>query len=256
MPRRLLLAVCAIAVMPSLLACGGDGDDSDSGGAGSTSTANAVANPTTSPTVQRPAGKYSISIDDLGQNFRTDVPYTFAFDAVGYANDGRVRAFPSVAEATKHLNDWGYIEGYQTGYIPEDLAGPEGAVLKGGFYVTVETHLFKDPEGAMEAYEYFAKYLGSTAQTVEAPAVGNKSTAYVTTIGKIGKTQVSATFHHLLFVRGNVLTIVLTKGAQGFMKVDTVVSLARIADEKILGDRQAIEPTPTSNFQSPTAAAR
>lgn len=255
MPRRLLLAVCAFAVMPSLVACGGDGDDSDGGDPGTTATTSA-ANPTNSPTLARPAGKYSISIDDLGQNFRTDISQTFAFDASTYANEGRVRAFPSAGEATKKLNDWGYIEGYQTGYIPEDLAGPEGAVLKGGFYVTVETHLFKDAKGAMEAYEYFADYLGSTAQVVEAPAIGNRSAAYVTTIGKIGKTQVAATYHHLIFVRGNVLTIVLTKGAQGFMKVDTVVALARISDEKLLGERAATEPTPTSNSTTPTAAAR
>lgn len=255
MPRRLLLAVCAIAVMPSLVACGGDAGDSADASPGTTPST-AVAASTASPTLARPASKYSISIDDLGQNFRTDVPYTFAFDAKTYATEGRVRAFPSADEATKLLNEWGYIEGYQTGYIPEDMSGAEGAVLKGGFYVTVETHLFRDTAGATHAYDYFAKYLESTAQPVDAAAVGNKSAAYVTTIGKIGKTQVNATYHHLLFVRGNVLTIVLTKGAQGFMKVDTVVSLARIADQKLLGERSATEPTPTSNYQAPTAVSR
>jgi hypothetical protein len=55
-------------------------------------------------------------------------------------------------------------------------------------------------------------------------------------------------------MRGNVVTVVLTKGAEGLMKVDTAWQLASIADAKELGARKTIVPTPTSNF-TPAAAA-
>jgi hypothetical protein len=56
----------------------------------------------------------------------------------------------------------------------------------------------------------------------------------------------------VIFQRGNVVEIILTKGAQGFMKIDHPWELARIADEKLLGERSAIEPTPVSNFKPAT----
>ncbi len=264
MRGRLLLAVCAIAVTPVLLACGGDGGDDDTTPGGNETPG---GSPTASgggpaPTQAKPASKFSISIDDLGQNFRTDIQNTFVLDAKTYAHEAsvgttRVRLFSTESQGSKLLADWGYIDGYQTGYIPEGVSGPESALLSGGFYITVESHLFKDPEGALDAYDHFVDFLETNgAKSATAPVVGNKSSAWETTGGKIGKTEVLGTYHQLVFVRGNVMTIVLTKGAQGFAKVDTVVALGRIADEKILGQRNATEPTPTSNFQTATPATR
>ena len=265
MPRRLLLAVCALAITPVFLACG---DDDDGGGTATPSSTGAFGTQATaagggaSPTLARPASKYSISIDDLNQNFRTDISGTFVLDAKTYAQEAsigttRVRLFANEAEGNKKLADWGYIEGFQTGYIPESENGPEAAMLVGGFYITVETHLFKDAEGARAAYDYFEKYLETGgAQQVEAQPVGNKSSAWETVGGKIGRTKANAAYHQLIFVRGNVLTIVFTKGAEGFMKAETARTLALISDEKALGERTATEPTPTSNTQSPPATPR
>ena len=263
MPRRLLLAVCVLVLTPAFVACGdGDGgEDSPSPGTtNATGTLTISSGP--SPTLAKPASKYSISIDDLGQNFRTDIAGTFLLDAKTYAYESsigttRVRLFSTEAEGTKKLADWGYIEGFQTGYIPEGTSGPESALLQGGFYITVETHLFKDAEGAEAAYDYFENYLKTGgAQRADAEPVGNKSSTWVTVGGKIGKTNINAMYHQLIFVRGNVLTIVFTKGAQGFMKAETARALALISDQKALGERTATEPTPTSNTQSPSATPR
>lgn len=263
MPRRLLLAVCVLAVTPAFLACGDDdgGEGSPSPGATGASATQTSAGGA-SPVLAKPASKYSISIDDLGQNFRTDIAGTFLLDAKTYAYEAsigttRVRLFATEADGNKKLSEWGYVEGFQTGYIPEGISGPESALLQGGFYITVETHLFKDADGAEAAYDYFENYLKTGgAQRAEAEPVGNKSSTWVTVGGKIGKTPVNAMYHQLLFVRGNVLTIVFTKGAQGFMKPEIARALALISDQKALGERAATEPTPTSNTQSPSATPR
>ena len=50
--------------------------------------------------------------------------------------------------------------------------------------------------------------------------------------------------------------IVLTKGAQSFMKIDPAWQLARLADQKMLGEKASVAPTATSNYQTPTPAAK
>jgi hypothetical protein len=50
--------------------------------------------------------------------------------------------------------------------------------------------------------------------------------------------------------------VLLTRGAEPFMKIDTARNLALIIDQKALGLKEAIEPTPASNFKTPTPAPR
>lgn len=245
MPRRLVLALCACTLaLPAFAACGGDGGASDTA-AGTTAASNTPngANPGASPALDGPASKYSVAIDDLGVNWITDIPFTFVLDIENYAP---TRTFTSADEGRTLLNEWGYQSGYETGYSPE---GRDTAVLNGAFYVRVESHLFETEKGAMAAMAYFESIIKSTgASPISAAAVGNESAAYTATFGTIGKSKVNAVYHHVIFRRGNLVTVVLTKGAEGFMKVEPARELALIADAKALGQKPAIEPTPTSNY--------
>ena len=246
MPRRLVLALCACTLaLPAFAACGGNGDAAGDNASPTTAVANTPngSNSGASPTLDGPASKYSVSIEDLGVNWITDIPSTFVLNVDSYAP---TRTFDSVDEGVRLLSEWGYQSGYETGYSPE---GRDTAVLNGAFYIKVESHLFNDESGAMTAMAYFESKIKSTgASTVSAGAVGNQSAAYTATFGTIGKSRVNAVYHHVIFRRGNLVTVVLTKGAEGFMKVDAAREVALIADQKALGQKPAVEPTPTSNY--------
>ena len=250
MPRWLTLAACVLAIAALLAACGDD-DGGDSGSDPSKSPTSVTPSGTVSsasPKVSSPAGKYSVSLEDIGNAWLTDIAGTYVISAESYCR--QTCLFSSQAEGQKYLESWGYVEGYETAYIPE---GRDDTVLKGGYYIKVETHLFKDAEGAQKAFEYFRDYAASSGgASVQIEPVGNNSAAYETLVGKVSNTRVNALYDQILFVRGNVLTVVLTKGAQGFMNAKPAWDLANIADAKLLGERAAPEPTPTSNYKTPT----
>lgn len=249
MPRRLLLAVCALALTPAFFACGDD--DGGSGivtGATKPASQTPVAVSTASPKLSGPVSQYSVSIDDLGTNWITDVKGTQTIDAAAYARQAHVFATP--ADGVKMLNEWGYQGGYQTGYSPE---GRDQAVLNGAYYVWIESHLFADEAGAQKAFDYFNQVAKKDpAQPVSIQPVGNKSAAYLTVVGTITGSSVKAAFHQVITRRGNLVTIVLTKGAESFMKSDAAWEVAKMADEKALGTRQTTVPTPTSDYKTPT----
>jgi hypothetical protein len=256
MPRRLFLAVCAVALVPCLAACGDDADDGDALAAGPTGAATSsipvVAASTASPNVTGPAGRFSVSIEDIGLNWRTDIPKTFEYNSAERIDQyaARSKAFPSPSQGRRMLRDWGYAEGYETGYLPEGL---DDAVLQGSFYISIETHLFESEDGARKAYEYFTKTpLEAGALPLEIQGVGNQAAGFVTISGKIAGSSVNAVYHQVVFRRGNAVEVILTKGAQGFAKLEPAWELARIADAKLLGDRTAVQPTPTSNYKTPT----
>jgi len=249
-----MLAVCALAFVPVLSACGDDDDDADAAAIPSPTTAAqaTTGGSTASPTLSGPAGKYTVSLDDIGNAWLTDIPATFVLDPVKYG--GTPRLFPTEAEGMKLLKEWGYVEGYETGFIPE---GRDNAVLNGSYYIRVETHLFQTAEGAKQAYDYFRKLrTDSGASPAPVESLGNEAAGFVTVSGKIGSSSVNAAYHQVVTLRGNAVTITLTKGAQGFMKIDAAWDLARISDDKMLGTRAAVEPTPTSNFKTPTPAPK
>lgn len=243
MPRALALAACALAALIPFAAACGDGE------AGSPATPGAPAavettNPGVSPRLDPPASKYVVRVEDLGTSWITDIPSTLVVDAATYA---QTRVFSSPAEGEKLLGEWGYLGGYQTGYSPE---GRDTAVLNGAYYIRTECHLFRDAEGAGRAYSYFTTWTAAQPgmQPVSMARVGNQSTAYVMTLGTIARSSVNAVYHQVLFQRGNLVCIVLTKGAEPFMKVDPARELALISDRKALGQLDAPEPTPTSNY--------
>ena len=260
MIRRSVRALGApLLCIPLLLAaCGGD-----SAGASKTikSATSATAVPSNdsskSPILQPPASRFALSLDDLGTAFITNVPLTFVLDAQNY---GKSKTFADGDDGVKLLTEWGYLGGYETSFRPE---GNDQAILtNGAFNLAIETHLFKDENGAKKAYDYFEKrQRDGGVQPVNAPQLGNKSSAWKVLTGKIGTSTIDAANHRFIFRRGNLVTIVATLGADGFMDVNKIRDLAAIVDAKALGEREAIAPTPTNNYtpaaapaKSPTAA--
>jgi hypothetical protein len=247
MPPRLarhLLGACVL-LLPLVAACGGDDDAAPA----STGTPRALStnDSTTSPTLAMPVSRFAISQDDLGIDFLVDIPATFNVTAEEYAKGS---SFASAADGMAHLKQWGYLGGYETGYTPE---GREKAVLNGAYYSKVETHLFKDEEGAKKAFAYFEARVKGTAgnQPVTALPVGNQWATYQRLSGKVPNSSVNAAYHQYLFRRGNLVAAVLTYGAEGFMKADIARELATLIDQKALGKANAVEPTPVSNYTPP-----
>ena len=240
--RAALFCAFAAALTPVMVACGG------SDGVAATTTADPSRSSTNdgsaAPTLAMPVSRFAVSQDDLGIDFIVDIPATLQLTADDYA---KAPVFPSVQEGQSLLKQWGYLGGYETGYTPE---GREKAVLQGGFYSKVETHLFNDAEGAKKAFERFSSYLKATPgnQPQTAQAVGNQSVAFQRIEGKVPNSSVSSVFHYFLFRRGNLVSVVFTYGADGFMKIDTARNMANMVDQKALGKTQAIEPTPSTNY--------
>lgn len=252
--RRLLLALCACAALvPFSLACGGDDDDDSAPTSAASPSAPAstsptrspggspVANPTGDPTITGSPSKYTLLLVDVGNGYFTDRTHTFQLKAEDYAG---TPAFPSASEGRKLLKEWGYQGGFETGYEPE---GRETDVLNGKYYVTVETHLFESTGGAEKAFTYFENVLRNArrAEQVQTPTVGNQSSAWKLTDAKIRGSSINSVFHRFIMRRGNMVAIVQTWGAETFMRVDTVRGLAAIIDQKAIGQKEAIEPTPT-----------
>jgi hypothetical protein len=254
--RALGAPVLCISVLGGLLAgCGGGSQASATTvpGGSPTSGAPAAANDaSTAPTLTMPASRFAISLDDLGTAFITDVPDTFVLNATNY---GTSKTFADGDNGEKLLNDWGYLGGYETSFRPE---GSDKAILSNGAYqLAIETHLFKDESGAKKAYDYFdGRLKAGAAQPVNAPQLGNKSSAWKLVQGKIGTSTVDAAYHRFMFRRGNLVTVVMTYGADPFMSVTTVRDLARIVDAKALGQKDAVEPTPTGNYVTPTPSPK
>jgi hypothetical protein len=254
MPRRIALALFFCS-LPLLLAAG-CGDDDDAGGAspstipgaGRTPPVAAATNSQLQPSAAAPASRYSLLLTDIGTNaYLTDIPKTFVLTAETYAT---AELWKNPEEGVALLKKWGYADGYETAFTPE---GATNAVLNGSFFVYNEVHRFNTSEGAHQAYEWFNNKIAANgiAQPVTASAIGNESNAWKTVRGKIGASNQFYAYHQIIFRRGNIVAIVQTVGADPFMKVDTVFALAQMADAKVLGEREAIAPTPVSKKITP-----
>ncbi len=256
MVRRLALVFCALIPMAALGCGGGAKGDTTTSLPGKDRGSETASNPSTEPTLAMPASRYAISVDDMPKDpstgnaaYLTDLRATFVLDVKNY---GKTTAFSSADEGERLLTQWGYLGGYETGLIPE---GRDATVLNGGYYVNVEVHLFKTADGAKKAFDQFNGVLsaGGKSQQVQTTALGNQSSAWTLTEGKVGNSTVNMVYHQLIFRRGNLVAAVLTRGAEGFMKVDTVRSVAAIVDQKALGQKQAIEPTPIPTAVPPSS---
>ncbi len=249
MPRRLWLAFGSSLVPLLLLAsCGGDGDAASATPAGASTSGQVSPTPAqprdtkAEPVLAGPASKYGILQGDLGTNFLIDFKGTYVLDAKSY---GATKTFPAGTNGETLLNQWGYTEGFEASFDPE---GRQTAMLNGGFYLAIESHLFKTAEGASKAFAYFNGRLAGVKvnQQVTTVSVGNEYAAWLLTGEKIAGSQVNAVYHRFIFRRGNLVTVVLTTGAEPFMRVDTARAVAVLIDEKAMGDKPALAPTPTA----------
>lgn len=254
MPSRLMLIFCACLLPVLAVACGGDDD-----AAASKSPGGERSNPSSSPILTQPASRFAISHDDLvptgtapdsGEGYLTDLLATFKLDLKNYAG---TKTFDSRADGEALLAKWGYTGGYETGYEPETrMLG----VLNGAYFINLEVHLFKDEDGAKEAYKYFEERLAkSGSQKVTSAIVGNQSSAWKRVGGKVNESSVDAAYHRIVLRRGNLVAVVQTYGSDALMTVNVVHDLAALVDDKALGKAPAIEPTAVPSAANPTPTA-
>ena len=263
MISRLLLASAASAVLVSILVAAACGDGDGSTGTTPTSPAGSPTGPvsnrdrTTEQVVPGPASRYTVLLQDLPRGqFLTDIPntYVLALDCETESKEcttyARSAAFDSVEAGKALLKQWEYAGGYETSILPE---GYESAVLNGSYYIIVESHLFKSVEGAKLAFDYFKKRIDANplAKKEAPPPVGNQAAAWSAVGGPIRPSDVPALSHWVLFRRGNMVAVAKTIGAQGFMTTQQATILAELVDDKALGAKEAIVPTPTSNYTPP-----
>lgn len=237
----LVLGVCFSLAL--LTACGNDDAAVDSPETPSTTQATRTIAPhdaDAAPQLEEPSARYTILHDDLSGSFITDIEATRRYTAESYS---LAATFSDSDEGYDLLVDWGYVSGYESSYIPE---GQQEAVLNGAYYFVVESHLFESEEGASEAYDYISNRLAeSRSEKVEdVQPVGNESSFWE---APGIRSSVDSVHHRVVFRRGNLVAMVATWGADALMSVNPVYELARIVDEKALGERDAPEPTPTSN---------
>lgn len=248
MSRHLLMVFGAGLSVAFFAACGSG--DADSGGAagddGSSPSATAPPHDAdAAPDLGEPASQYSILQSDLDGDFLTDIEGTFV---LGVDNYGASNTFESPDEGAAQLEDWGYVGGYETGYTPD---GYENAVLNGSVYFWAETHLFEDEGGAQSAFEYINERLDdSVSSRAEAHPVGNESVAWEAQGDYVPGSSVRSVFHRVVFRRGNLVGVIATWGAESLVNPNEAARLARIIDEKALGERDLEEPTPISGNTS------
>lgn len=230
------------------VACGGGGgdDDDDAGLPGDRATSvTADAEPII------PGGdpsSFSVTEADIGASYDTDDDHTFARAAGDYQAFG---FFDTPEEAKEKLAEWGYRGGYITGFDPVGLFAD---VLRGRYYSDVELHLFDSIEHAHMAFEHFVRQRASVdgAEYLNSlPAHGNEWAALKLVSGKVTNTDVDAVYHVYFMRRGNMVAVVQTRGAAPYMNDAEVANLAAIIDEKVLGTRDAVQPTPAGGIETP-----
>lgn len=254
-----LLGACALIFALSA-ACGGDdaaatpAGTGTAPGSGTPGSSGANVDTRSSPTLLSPVSQYSILVQDLGiANFITDPRGTFLLDSTNYGATG---AFDGADAGKKMLDEWGYVEGFESAMTPE---GGAASILNGGYAINQELHLFKTAAGAESAYDYFTRRISSNgiSSSVTVDPVGNASAAFRLVTGKVGgSSSVSQVLHQIVFRRGNLVGVVLTIGAEPLMTTDTVRELTLIVDAKAMSQREHPEPTPVpARSPSPTATA-
>lgn len=193
------------------------------------------------PILPRPAAQFQPLHEDLVQGkFTVNSPNVFLVDRARFALLGQ---FSSGKVAAATIDTWKFVEGWSTQYDPEgQLAG----VLKGGYYLNMETYLFETVDGAKGAYQSFLAQYESYPGTKkeDAAALGNESAGYSAINGKVSRSELDNAYHRFIFRRGNMVAIVQTNGAAPYMSIDIARNYAVFIDEQALGQRPAVLPTP------------
>lgn len=184
--------------------------------------------------------KASINLAELPPNYEVDVSQTFTMTVSTFSSS---YWFKTDAEGQAKAKEWVIADGFQVFYQPEGLFAE---VLKGSPYIHVETYQFGNVEGAKKAWAHFDALLSRTvgSDPVEAKALANNSSAYRYIEGTIGTSSDVAVYHRYSFRRGNMIVSVVTWGGDKYMNIDPARNIAASIDDKLLGTRPAVEPTP------------
>lgn len=248
--RRLVAAIAAMAVLLVLAAAAGAFLSLRGGGAG---PARLGAGTTGGREVQlpAPASRYVPQLAETPTFAEVYPPNTFSLSPLQWAANG---LFQGTTEGEQKAQQWGYSDGYQADFWPIDRLS---AVVKGAYYITVESYLFDTQNGARQAYQaYEDRYRGATGSEplTNVKGLGNQSSAWRVFQGVVGTSELRGVYYRFAFRRGNLVAIVQTYGAEPFMTIDRARELAVIIDEKALGQRPSPSPTPRpANSPQPIA---
>lgn len=244
----LVLIVAAIGAW--LFVTNDDGDDTDVSGTvlegekPSTSTEGTTGGPET--VNDGPASRWNLLLEELPANYDVDASRTFAQNIQTFAAE---YWFKSEPEGQEKAREFQISDAFTALFEPTGL---DADVLRGEAYVTVETYLFANIDGAKRAYAHLDNVLKSTAgsEPVKTKALANDSSAYRIVSGTVGTSDMVQAYHRYTFRRGNVIVSVMTRGGQPYFNIDTARRFAVIIDNKLLGTRPAAEPTaiPTPSF--------
>ncbi len=239
--HALALGACTLVVIVSV-GCGGDNQVIASPAILGQEADPAARDTQAEPTLDQPPVTYALTADDLEEatsgasTFAADANRTFVLDATNY---GKV---VSASGGAAMLTSWGYLGGYETVFVPE---GRDEALLDGAYYAVLEVHLFATPPGAAMAYHHFVEKLQTTpARRMEMHAVGNESTAWTMTSGKLGNSDRARVHSSVLFRRGNLVAVILVIGAEDHVNAGTMETLATIVDARALGRSRADQAAP------------
>jgi hypothetical protein len=188
--------------------------------------------------LQGPAGRFIPTKEEIRGTYAINPQETYGYQADTFAN---TNVFSSPTEGAEFLSRVIYVEGYRVYFEPDGLLA---GTLQGGYFPTVETHIFETVDGAKEMFRKFTDVSAAVAgsQPQATAAVGNEYSAYKLVRGKIAdRDQV---YFRYIFRRGNMVAVVQTVGVEGVIQVDTAKDIAITIDDKALGRRPALAPTP------------
>lgn len=240
--HALALGACTLLVFV-FVGCGGEGDIAGAAILGEDPEENG-RDTQAEPTLDDPPVTYALTAGDLEEatggatTFAADSQRTFELDAKNY---GKV---VSAEGGEAMLASWGYLGGYETVFVPE---GRDAAVLNGAYYAVLEVHLFAAPEGASMAYHHFLEKLKTTpAKRMHVAGVGNESTAWTMTSGKLTNSDKARVHSSVLFRRGNLVAVILVIGAEDYVGAETMERLAAMVDDKALGHGRGNQAAPAA----------
>lgn len=235
---RALYGVMAAALALLLVAgCGGNGGGGSSAGI-TPSTGGTSGGP--EPQLEIPVSRFAPAQDEIPGNFEVNPLETFGLAAATWSVIG---PFDNPQQGEQLAAEWGYVEGWRVLYNPDGLIS---GVVQGRYYATIEVHLFETVGGASKAYAQYLDRSVSKAgsEKQDTKALGNESSGWALVEGTVGNTDMVAIYHRFIFRRGNMVAMVLTYGGEPFLTIDPARDIAVIIDERALGERDAVEPTP------------
>lgn len=246
---RLVMTVAALGVVliaaaafAFLLLRSDDGTKTAAPGqAPSQSTGGTVGGP--DPTLPGPASAYAPSLTEAPAGYQLRDNKTYSLTPLQFVADNSA-LFPSTEEGERTVEQWGFASGYQVELWP---IGQLAEVVSGPPIYTVGVYLFDTTAGARLAFEKFEEAYGSlpgSHRVEDAHPLANQSSAWAYPEGTVGVSDVEAIFHRFIFRRGNMVVTSQTLGGVPFMNIDKAREMARIVDDRALGDRPATTPTP------------